>query len=146
MCHAQGQNALTPVRLALATPRSQVKHSTTEPLHFLYLFNIMDLKENGELRCSNFFCQYFVLICVLKTEGLVSGKCLISSSLLVQILICHDDCLQYFLDCQRVGRVMHSELILPPPLKRFRGHIAFGFSSCSSICLSHIPVSMNYKR
>ena len=29
---AQGHKAVTPVRLAPAAPRSQVKHSTTEPL------------------------------------------------------------------------------------------------------------------
>ena len=29
MCFAQGHNAVTPVRLQPAAPRSQVKHSTT---------------------------------------------------------------------------------------------------------------------
>ena len=29
---AQGHNTVTPVRFELAAPRSQVKHSTTEPL------------------------------------------------------------------------------------------------------------------
>ena len=33
MCLAQGHNAVTPVSLKPAAPRSQVKHSTTEPLH-----------------------------------------------------------------------------------------------------------------
>ena len=32
MCLAQGHNAVVLVRLEPATPRSQVKHSTTEPL------------------------------------------------------------------------------------------------------------------
>ena len=32
MCPAQGHNAVTPVRLKPAAPRSRVKHSTTEPL------------------------------------------------------------------------------------------------------------------
>ena len=32
MCLAQGHNAVTPVRLKPADPRSLVKHSTTEPL------------------------------------------------------------------------------------------------------------------
>ena len=32
MCLTQGHNAVTPVRLKPATPWSQVKHSTTEPL------------------------------------------------------------------------------------------------------------------
>ena len=31
MCHAQGHSAVMPVRLEPATPRSRVKHSTTEP-------------------------------------------------------------------------------------------------------------------
>ena len=31
---AQGHNTMTPVRLELATPRSRVEHSTTEPLLF----------------------------------------------------------------------------------------------------------------
>ena len=35
MCLAQGNNAVTPVRLEPATPQSQVKHSTTEPLRSL---------------------------------------------------------------------------------------------------------------
>ena len=33
MCLAQGHTAVTPVSLKPAAPRSQVKHSTTEPLH-----------------------------------------------------------------------------------------------------------------
>ena len=33
MCLAQGQNAVTPVRLEPAAPQSRVKHSFTEPLH-----------------------------------------------------------------------------------------------------------------
>ena len=32
MCLAQGPDAVTPVRLEPAAPRSRVKHSTTEPL------------------------------------------------------------------------------------------------------------------
>ena len=32
MCLAQGHNAVTPVRLKPTTPKSQVKHATTEPL------------------------------------------------------------------------------------------------------------------
>ena len=35
MCLAQGHNAVTPVRLEPATPRSRDMHSTTEPLHSL---------------------------------------------------------------------------------------------------------------
>ena len=34
MCLAQGHNAATLVRLEPSVPRSWVKHSTTEPLHF----------------------------------------------------------------------------------------------------------------
>ena len=33
MCLAQGHNAVTPVILEPAAPRSRVKHSITEPLH-----------------------------------------------------------------------------------------------------------------
>ena len=42
MCLAQGHNAVTPVRLAPAAPRSRVKHSTTEPLRSLVLINSTD--------------------------------------------------------------------------------------------------------
>ena len=35
MCLAQGHKAVMPVRLEPAAPRSQVKHSTTEPLRSL---------------------------------------------------------------------------------------------------------------
>ena len=34
---AQGHNTVTPVRLQPATPRSRVKHCTTEPMRFLTL-------------------------------------------------------------------------------------------------------------
>ena len=46
MCLAQGHNAVTPVRLEPAAPRSQVKHSTTETLRsfsdvaFIMLINV----------------------------------------------------------------------------------------------------------
>ena len=44
MCLAQGHNSVTSVRLEPATPWSQVKHSTTEPLHSLkYLLIISSL-------------------------------------------------------------------------------------------------------
>ena len=36
MCLAQGHNAVTPVMLEPTTPRSGVKHSTTEPLIMYY--------------------------------------------------------------------------------------------------------------
>ena len=36
MCLAQGHNTVTSVRLELVAPRSQVKHSTTEPLRSLH--------------------------------------------------------------------------------------------------------------
>ena len=39
MCLAQGHNAVTPVRLKPPASRSQVKHSTTEPLRSLYFLN-----------------------------------------------------------------------------------------------------------
>ena len=41
MCLAQGQNAVTPMRLEPVAPPSRVKHSTTEPLRSLfYVLNI----------------------------------------------------------------------------------------------------------
>ena len=47
MCLAQGHNAVTPVRLKPAAPRSRVKHSTTEPLHspfdFLAIITLLHL-------------------------------------------------------------------------------------------------------
>ena len=39
MCLAQGHNTVIPVRLKPATPLSPVKHSTTEPLHSLVVYN-----------------------------------------------------------------------------------------------------------
>ena len=39
MCLAQGHNAMTPVRLEPGTPRSSVKHSTTELPMCAYLVN-----------------------------------------------------------------------------------------------------------
>ena len=36
MYFAQGRNAVMPMRLEPAAPRSRVKHSTTEPLRSLY--------------------------------------------------------------------------------------------------------------
>ena len=36
MCLAQGHSAVPPVRLEPATPKSQVKHSTTEPPRSLH--------------------------------------------------------------------------------------------------------------
>ena len=35
MCLAQGQNSVTPARLEPAAARSEIKHSTTEPLRSL---------------------------------------------------------------------------------------------------------------
>ena len=39
-------NAMTPVRLEHATPRSRVKHSTTEPLHSHLLFDAHKISTN----------------------------------------------------------------------------------------------------
>ena len=62
---AQGHNAVTPVRLEPAAPRSRVKHSTTEPLRFhcvyvktktyIYNFNVLfnKIKKNGNDDLSN---------------------------------------------------------------------------------------------
>ena len=40
MCLAQGHNRVMPVRLEPATPQSQVKHSTTEPLRSLKTLSV----------------------------------------------------------------------------------------------------------
>ena len=40
MCLAEGHNEVTPVRLEPATPRSQDKYSTTEPLGSLYIMHL----------------------------------------------------------------------------------------------------------
>ena len=45
MCLAQGQNAVTLVRLEPAAPLSWVKHSTTEPLHYLSLCLVLSDKK-----------------------------------------------------------------------------------------------------
>ena len=37
MCLAQGHKAVMPVRLEPTAPRSRIKHSTTEPLHSLFI-------------------------------------------------------------------------------------------------------------
>ena len=81
MCLAQGHNAVMPVRLEPATPRSRVKHSTTEPipesdlgfnymyfsaLHFTHLVILklgqIDLlyswSKFGELRCNKLKSKY----------------------------------------------------------------------------------------
>ena len=45
MCLAQGYNAVTPMRLEPVAPRSQVKHSSTEPL--------LSLKKNSMVKKIN---------------------------------------------------------------------------------------------
>ena len=75
MCLAQGHNAVMPVRLEPAAPRSQVKHSTTEPLHSLdvnYMINTCFLPVKTTLlkACNTAFyaikydilCMYIVLM------------------------------------------------------------------------------------
>ena len=49
MCLTQGHNAVTSVRLKPTAPRSQVKHSTTEPLHFP---SVDVIKPSVDLRMS----------------------------------------------------------------------------------------------
>ena len=46
MCLAQGHNAVARVRLEPATPRSRVKHSTTEPLRSHYV-RLLAVSENA---------------------------------------------------------------------------------------------------
>ena len=48
MCLAQGHNVVPLVRLKPTTTRSQVKHSTTEPLHSVIILYLgLDLKASG---------------------------------------------------------------------------------------------------
>ena len=49
MCLAQGQNTVTPLRLEHATPRSQDKHSTTEPLRSVYITSGLSILTHGVL-------------------------------------------------------------------------------------------------
>ena len=44
MCPAQGHNAVMPVSLEPAAPRSRVKHSTTQPLRSLEFGDIAVIK------------------------------------------------------------------------------------------------------
>ena len=70
MCLAQGHNAVMPVRLVPAAPRSRVKHSTTEPLrsldkvwitgcYFQLFFVFLGLKV--DLVIKNYFPYFFEL-------------------------------------------------------------------------------------
>ena len=54
MCLAQGHNAVPSLRLEPATLRSQVKHSTTEPL----LFHVISLNLDQWIRC---YVKSFIL-------------------------------------------------------------------------------------
>ena len=51
MCLAQGHNAVTPLSLEPATPQSQVKHSTSEPLRPIWRV-CMFAQARLSLRCS----------------------------------------------------------------------------------------------
>ena len=53
MCLAQSHNRVMPVRLEPAIPRSRVKHSTTEPLHYLTLF--VKVEKSSDKRIQFFF-------------------------------------------------------------------------------------------
>ena len=66
MCLAQGHNAVTPVRLKPAAPWSRVKHSTTEPLHSLFVpFLVWHLAEEKIADCFTYFFMCMSLfICV----------------------------------------------------------------------------------
>ena len=54
---AQGHNAVTPVRLKLAAPRSRVKHSTTEPLRSLVI-KVKTFQSVIDVQCSYFPDQF----------------------------------------------------------------------------------------
>ena len=49
MCFARGHNAVTPMSLEQATPRSRAKHSTVEPLHF----HITSMSSQGLRRAAH---------------------------------------------------------------------------------------------
>ena len=58
MCLAQGHNAVTPVRLEPAAPRSRVKLSTTEPLRsLLYNLNENETYYPKTLKCEMDFAR-----------------------------------------------------------------------------------------
>ena len=58
MCLAQGQNAVTPVRLEPVAPRSRVKHSSTKPLRSLTNGSLTKVESIAE--CSPWsILQYF---------------------------------------------------------------------------------------
>ena len=48
----QGHKAMTLVRLGTAAPQSRVKHSTTEPLHCLLLYQSVDITEGTFFRAT----------------------------------------------------------------------------------------------
>ena len=56
MCLAQGHNTVKPVRLESTTPRSRVKHSTSEPLCSLYHTMICFGYELRKIIFNAFFC------------------------------------------------------------------------------------------
>ena len=55
MCLAQGHNAVAPVRLEPAAPRSPVKHSTTEPLRSFHLVENLFLGAQKNLLIEKVF-------------------------------------------------------------------------------------------
>ena len=73
MCLAQGLNTLTPIKLEPSAPRSQVKHSTTEPLRYRQWENdnVTIRHHNREPRGQSFPSRYCTQI-ILKVQGIVS--------------------------------------------------------------------------
>ena len=59
MCLAHGHNAVAPVRLEPATPRSRVKHSTTEPLRSLKYQLLISFQ--GKLSMASGFSYSIIL-------------------------------------------------------------------------------------
>ena len=60
MCLAKDHNAVTPVRLEPAAPRSRVKHSTTEPLRSLNVKILFANKLRGDL--ITFSTEKYILL------------------------------------------------------------------------------------
>ena len=77
MCLAQGENAVTLLRLKPTAPQSPVKHSTTEPLHSLKNYTegkSLAIHSLGEIVFLIQQCQKYVLTNV--HEGNLSISCL----------------------------------------------------------------------
>ena len=62
MCLAQGHNSVKQVRCEPATPRSQGKHSTIEPLHFLFLLYAKNKNIGQHVHPNNLIDALFLAV------------------------------------------------------------------------------------